>query len=312
MARAAEVVGNLLVEQVAALAEGLEGILVEHLGPRIEVVARRISSVEDVREVGVAVAGLDLRDESALHGQGLVFEGHRIEGRVFADRVDVHVGERRGDQLGGHEALVEEVAATHLVDQVLRDDVSRAVVHGVLAQHLGRKGPVLHDLRGKLHEVALDLRESAVFHVVEEEVQGMPELMEERLGLVEGQQCGGVPGRTGEIADDRDDGRHAPSVPVGLLHVVAAPGPLPLSVAGEEVEIEHPEVRLVGVENFVGQGLGMVDRYLNRLEGNAVEAVGQIEDAALHVFEREIGAQHVLVEGIFLFADLLGVVPPVP
>ena len=37
---AAEVAGDLLVEQVAALAEGLEGVLVEHLGPGIEIVAK--------------------------------------------------------------------------------------------------------------------------------------------------------------------------------------------------------------------------------------------------------------------------------
>ena len=56
-------------------------------------------------------------------------------------------------------------------------------MHGVLFQHFGFESPVFHDLRRKLHEVALDLRESAVFHVVEQEMERMAEFVEERFGL---------------------------------------------------------------------------------------------------------------------------------
>lgn len=66
-------------------------------------------------------------------------------------------------------------------------------MHGILPEHLGIERPVLHQLRGQLHEIALDLRESAVLHVVEQEVERMPELVEQRLGLVEGQQRGIAP-----------------------------------------------------------------------------------------------------------------------
>lgn len=49
----------------------------------------------------------------------------------------------------------------------------------------------------ELHEVALDLRESAVFHVVEQEMERMAEFVEERFGLVERQQRGVL--RTGRV-----------------------------------------------------------------------------------------------------------------
>ena len=80
----------------------------------------------------------------------------------------------------------------------------------------------------------------------------------------------------------------------------------------EVIEIEHAQMRLVDVEHLVSDRLGVVQRHDDRAERDAVEPVGEEEDASLHVLQREIGPQHLLVEGIFLLADLLGVIPPVP
>ena len=264
-------------------------------------------------EIGVTIARLDLRNQPPLLGQRLPLEGHGIERLVLPDRMDVHVGERGGGLLGGHESLVEQLAATDLVDHRLRNDVARAVVHGVLPQHFGIEGPVLHQLRRQLHEIALDLREAAVLHVVEEEMQRMAEFVKERLRLVERQQRRRAAHRPREVADDRHHGRHAPPFGVvGLLHVVAAPRTLALALAREEIEIEHAEVRLVGIEHLVGRHVGMIDRHDDGPEGNAVQPVGQEEDTAPDVLQREVGTQHRLVERILLAAELLGVVPPVP
>ena len=131
-------------------------------------------------------------------------------------------------------------------------------MHGIMLQHLGFERPVLHDLRRQFDEIALDLRESAVLHVVEQEVERMPELVEQRLGLVEGQQRGIAPRRAREVADNAHHGSHALAVLIGLLDIVAAPGALALAVAGEIVEIEHAQVRAVGVEHLVGDCIGMV------------------------------------------------------
>lgn len=56
----------------------------------------------------------------------------------------------------------------------------------------------------------------------------------------------------------------------------------------------------------------MIDRHGDGAERDAVEPVGQKEDARLHVRQREIGGQHLLVERIVFLAQFLGVVPPVP
>ncbi len=71
-------------------------------------------------------------------------------------------------------------------------------------------------------------------------------------------------------------------------------------------------MRLVGVEHLVGRHVGMVDRHGERPERDAVETVGQEEDARLHVLQRKIGRQHLLVQRIVLPAQLFGIVPPVP
>ena len=71
-------------------------------------------------------------------------------------------------------------------------------------------------------------------------------------------------------------------------------------------------MRTVGVEHLVGRGVGVVYGHGDRTERNAVEAVRQEEDTVLHVLQREVRTQHLLVEVVFLLADLLGVIPPVP
>ena len=56
----------------------------------------------------------------------------------------------------------------------------------------------------------------------------------------------------------------------------------------------------------------MIDRHDDGPEGNAVQPVGQEEDTAPDVLQREVGTQHRLVERILLAAELLSVVPPIP
>ena len=131
-------------------------------------------------------------------------------------------------------------------------------MHGIMLQHLGFERPVLHDLRRQFDEIAFDLRKAAVFHVVEQEMERMAEFVEERFRLVERQQRGRIAHRAREVADDAHNGRHALAVLIGLLDIVAAPGALALAVAGEIVEIEHAQVRAVGVEHLVGDCIGMV------------------------------------------------------
>ena len=226
--------------------------------------------------------------------------------------MDVHVRQGGGQQLGHLESLVELRAATDLPHERFRNLVVGAVVQRILFQHLGFGGPVLHHLRRQLHEIALDVGQPAVLHLAEQAVQRMAEFMEEGLRLVEIEQRRRRTGRTGVVGHHPYDGRHALAVLVILFGKVPAPRSAALALAHVVVEVEHAQMALVLVEHFVDQAVGIVERCDDRPEGDTVEPVGQKEDAALHVFEREIGAQRLVVERVVAAAHLLGIVPPVP
>ncbi len=170
-------------------------------------------------EVGVAVAGLDLRDQSERRGHALLVLVH-VERRVVVLVVQAQVGERRGQQLGGSEALVEILAVAQLLHQLVGNHLAREVVRGVLTQHLGFESPVLHDLRGQLHEVALHVGQTAVAHLVEHEVERMAELVEEGLRLVERESSdGAVLVGSVKLRTMLSTGAHALAVLVALLGV---------------------------------------------------------------------------------------------
>ena len=226
--------------------------------------------------------------------------------------MQIQIRERGGNQLRSHETLVEEFAAAHLLDQISRDHLTRTIVHGVVLEQFGLEGPILHHLRGKLDKITLHLRKTAIFHIVEEEVERMAKLMEERLGLIEGQQGRRRSCRAGKVADNGYDRSNALTIAVTLLDIVATPSTLPLAGTRMEVEIEHAEVRIIGIQHLIGRDLGVIDRHRNRTEGDAIEAISQEEDTAAHILQREIGAQHLLVNGIVAFAHLLGIIPPIP
>ena len=58
----AETLGRSTIEQITALDKCLEGILIKHLGPDIEVVTSRVSAIKDMAEVGIFISWLDLRN----------------------------------------------------------------------------------------------------------------------------------------------------------------------------------------------------------------------------------------------------------
>ena len=88
-------------------------------------------------------------------------------------------------------------------------------VHGVVGEHLRPQHPHLVDLAGELDEVAehVRARELRVGHPREEPVQRVPELVEERVDLVVGEQRrlagGGL--RHVEVVGDDDRGARAGS-----------------------------------------------------------------------------------------------------
>ena len=104
--------------------------------------------------------------------------------------MDIHVGKRRGDQFRGGETLVEEFALAEFVHEVFRDHFARAVMHGIVLQHLGFECPVLHDLRRQLDEILIYVRtaDRLVLSLRKNGVQRVSELMQESFEFTESKQ----------------------------------------------------------------------------------------------------------------------------
>ena len=104
--------------------------------------------------------------------------------------MQLHVDDRGRQVLDGREALVELLAADDLVDERLRHRLFRLVVAREAVEHLARQQPVLVQLRRELDEVARRARQARVAHVLQQAVQRVAELVEQRLGIVQRDQHG--------------------------------------------------------------------------------------------------------------------------
>ena len=144
-------------------------------------------------------------------------------------------------------------------------------------------------------------------------MEGVAELVEEGLALVEGEQRGFVSGGFGEVADHLDDGDDVVAVAVHFLSAeFSHPSTAAFAGTGVEVHIEYAD-DLVTVEDFVGVGLFVVGgEGVVLTEGDAVEFTGSGEGSFADVVEGEVGTHDIVVEVIFLFAEFLAVVAPVP
>ena len=141
----------------------------------------------------------------------------------------------------------------------------------------------------------------------------MAELVEQGLDLVQAEQGRRVVGGGGEVADQVDHGVDLDPRRTVLAAEPAAPGALALALARVVVHVDHRGVRSVGLEDLEDLGVGVRPGHvLERLEGQTVEPVGDVEDAVADVAELEVGPQLVVVEVVLGLAQLLGVVPPVP
>ena len=85
---------------------------------------------------------------------------------------------------------------------------------------------MLHDLGGKFHKITRNVGQSLVLHFGKQAMQGMAELMEEGLGLVQAEHDRFLARSRGEIADNGSVGNQtATRAVVGLFHIGGVPGP---------------------------------------------------------------------------------------
>ena len=143
-------------------------------------------------------------------------------------------------------------------------------------------------------------------------MEGVAELMEERLQLVEVEQGGLVARGLGEVehqGDHRDD--VLPVAVVVLLAEVGHPGAAPLGGTREEVHIHHGN-HLVVVDDLIHLHILLIDGNLLVLaEGQAIQFVADHKEALAGGVEREVGADFLFVEVVFLLSEFLTIVAPV-
>ena len=265
-----------------------------------------------MQEIGIAVAGLYLRDQSPATVHGIGFELVHIERFVLRNSVNIHIGKSGSYQFGDNEALVELAAFADALDQAFGNHLSRRIIDRIVAQHFGFGRPILHDLRRELHEIALHPAERPIFHVGEKRMQPVPKLMKKGLDLIERKQRRRQFGRRSKIAYDGDHRSDAFVAFVALAAERGTPRTAALAAARKKVEIEHAQMSPVHVEHLIYRAILVVNRCDQRTERNPVKPVRQRKSAFPNIFERKIGPQRSIVERIFVLAHLFGVIPPIP
>ena len=180
---------------------------------------------------------------------------------------------------------------------------------------------VLHKLRGQLNEIPehIGAREALKAGVGKHAVQRMAELMQEGLNLAQGQQGGLVFCRLGEVHHHRHMRAHifVGFTMLALLDILSLifrhPGSALLAFARIKVGIEHSQEAAVAVEHLVSLHIRMVDGYiLVFLERDAIQSVGQSEDALDDPRQFEVRSQHLCIEFVFIHLQLVGIESCVP
>ena len=311
----AETACHLRVEDIARLGKGCKSVCVEYCRPSITIVARLVARGEDMVVESGAVAGDDFGNHAHLL-HGLCLEGIDIEVVGRGQLVVVHIEDRRGEQFGGNESLVEGGGTIDFRNEAVGHDLARLVVESVGLHDLGAVAVVLHELGGQFDEVSrrVGACEGFVGCLREESVERVSELVEEGLHIVHAEQRGVALSRFVEVTDI-DDYR-AMVNPVGI-HILMAdivhPCAGAFACAGKIVGVEDTDERAVGIGYLENLHLGVIDGHaFELLELQAIERGGELEHTAAHIAQLEIGFEFFLVEVVLLFAEFLGVVPPVP
>ena len=248
----------------------------------------------------------------AVARQALALEGVDI-GRRGRLGVQVHVDEGRGQIADRGIALVECLGRLHLVDQRLRHGLAGLVVLHEAVEDRPAQHPVLMHLRRIFDIVARRAAQRRIGHLRRIGVQGVAELVEQGLGVVERDQD-----RLGALGLDEIVVVRAEGVllaVIGRMRPVGRhPGPGPLAGAGIVVGIVEAD-RPTRVLDLIDGDVRVEDRHGARgqfFEGEAVQAARHLERTGPDVVELEIGFQLVLIEVVLLLPDLLRIVEVVP
>ena len=270
-----------------------------------------------MREIRGVVARRHRRKEHAVPLQRHLVERRHLRSflgdlgrRELMPRLVEH---RRLEVLRRLEARLEVLRALHLVEESLRHRLARLVVPGEVRHNLLVARPHLVELRRKLDPVARRAaREKRILRLVEEAVQRVAELVEERGHLVEGEQSRLALGGPGDVEVIRGDRLLAEQA--RLRHVRVHPRAALLVVALVVVANEEADLRPVRIDHVEHAHVRLVDgQVVSLFEADPVELVRRVEDAVLEdAVQLEVRFHGGLVEVVALPAELLRVKRPVP
>ena len=236
-----------------------------------------------------------------------------VEIGCAAQRVDIEIDQRAGGVFYRGEALVEGARRQQAVEQRLRHRLARARVAGVFLQDLRHLQPVLVELRRQFDEIARHRRagKQRIGHVRQQPVQGVTEFVEQRAGVVERQQRRLTRRRLGEIADVEDD-RTDVAAEFFLVAQRGHPGAGVLGAAREIIADEQADMTAGHVFHLEGARVRVIKRHIDGREAQAEQTPRGLEGGLHHLVELEIGLDLGLIQVEFGFAQLLGVIAPVP
>ena len=230
--------------------------------------------------------------------------------------VQVHVHDGRGQIADRRIALVEGGGGLDLVDQFGRHGRARLIVLQIAVQDRAAQHPVLVHLRRIFHEVARRIAIRRIGHHRRQIVQGVAELVEQRLGVVQRDQHGLARLRLGEVVVVRrqDD---LGAVQLRERPIGGHPGARTLARTGVVVGVVQTDQAAVAalVIDLIGLDVGLEGRHRSLgqlLELEAVQALGHGEGAGADRVQLEVGLQLVLIQVVLGLTHLLGEVEVVP
>ncbi len=232
---------------------------------------------------------------------------------ALRQRVDVEIDQRAGRCIPPWRSPGRKCASPAAGRAAPAASARRCGMARVVAQNLRHLQPVLVELRGQFDEIARHRRagEQRISDVRQHAVQRMAELVEQRAGVVEGEQRRLAGGRLSEIADVEDD---RPDIADQLFLVAQRghPGAGMLGAARVVIADEQRDVLAVGVLHVPGARVLVIERHVGGREGQAEQPARGFERSIDDLVELEVGLDLGLVQIELGLAALLGVIAPVP
>ena len=171
--------------------EPLVGVVIQHLRPKIGVVAGRIAAVPDMAEVAGSISRRHCAGVEMRFRKGLALECIRIlQRRVRRQHMPLHV------EFGGRQHFRQRIAGVEVLrlldflHQGFGHGGARFVVPRIVIEHGRIKRPVLIELRRELDEIprGSGSGEARIAGVGEHPVQRVAELMKHRRHIVKADQ----------------------------------------------------------------------------------------------------------------------------